>query len=307
MTESRAVSNLATTQRVSFSPGRVWTLASATVTQLMRMKILALPVLLCALVVTVAFAFPGQNPEQQLKSLKDWSFGAMQLASMIIAIVATALLLPRDLEDRTLYTILSKPVPRYEYLLGKLLGVLMLIAGGLVIVDVVFSAMLWLRQGMFLTQAVAALHAEKADSPENIAQLTAILAKQGLTWSIHLGLLAIFLKSAVITALSLTLSCLASSTLFTVVIAFCMTLVGHGHELLREYFIHGHTSAAVENLLATLLAILTPDLGVFDVTDNVVNGEVITLSAAGVMAGIAAMYLVGYAVVSHLLFVEKEL
>ena len=42
--------------------------------------------------------------------------------------------LPRDMEDRTLYTILSKPVPRFEYLIGKLLGVLLLIG----IVSVLF-------------------------------------------------------------------------------------------------------------------------------------------------------------------------
>jgi len=43
---------------------------------------------------------------------------------LVYSIAATALLLPRDVEDRTLYTILSKPVPRIEYLLGRLVGVL---------------------------------------------------------------------------------------------------------------------------------------------------------------------------------------
>jgi len=40
-------------------------------------------------------------------------------------IVATARLIPKDVEDATVYTILSaKPVPRFEYVLGKLAGVL---------------------------------------------------------------------------------------------------------------------------------------------------------------------------------------
>ena len=303
MTHSKTVSN----QRIWFSPVRVWTLAGATVTQLMRMKILGLPVLLSIIVVAAGFAFPGLSPDQQLKQLKDVSFAALQISSLIIAVVATALLLPRDLEDRTLYTILSKPVPRYEYLLGKLLGVLALIGGGLILMDITFSAVLWFRQSLLLSQAVAGLRAEKMDTPENIAQLSVIVAKQGLTWSVHFGIVAIFLKAAVVAAMALMVSCFASSTLFTVVIAACVTLIGHGHQLMREYFIHGHTSAAVENLLATLLAILTPDLGVFDVMDNVINGELLTLNAMGIMLGTAVMYLAGYGVVSHLLFVEKEL
>ena len=56
--------------------------------------------------------------------LKDVSLGAMSIFTSLLAIVATAQLLPRDLEDRTIYTILAKPVPRYEYLIGKLAGVL---------------------------------------------------------------------------------------------------------------------------------------------------------------------------------------
>jgi hypothetical protein len=273
----------------------------------MRMKILGFLVLFCVIVVAAGFAFPVMNPEQQLKLLKDVSFGALQLFSVVIAVVATALLLPRDLEDRTLYTILSKPVPRYEYLLGKLLGVLVLIGGGLILMDIAFSAVLWARQSLLLSQALAALHAEKGDTPENIAQMKAIVAKQGLTWNVHLGVLAIFLKSSVIAALALMISCFASSTLFTVVITFCVTIIGHGHELMREYFFHGKTTAAMENALSTLLAIVTPDLGVFDIVDNVINGEAVTAGAMGVMLGVAAMYLMGYGVVSHLLFVEKEL
>ncbi len=288
----------------SFSPARIWTLATATVTQLVRMKILAFLLVFCVIVVAAGFAFPVMNPEQQLKLLKDVSFGALQVFSIVIGIVATALLLPRDLEDRTLYTILAKPVPRYEYLLGKLLGVLLLIGAGLVIMDAAFSVILWLREKLLLSQMIAALNAQR---PEDIAQLEGIVAKQGLTWNLHLGVLAIFLKASVVSALALMISCLASSTLFTVVITFCIVIIGHGQGLLREYFLQGKMTAVLEQSLSALLAILTPDLGVFDVVENVIQGEVVTWAATQVMLGTAAMYLVGYCVVSHLLFVEKEL
>lgn len=293
--------------KVMLSPRRVWTLASATVTQLLRMKILAFLLVFCLLVVGAGFISPVMNAEQQLKLLKDVSFGALQLFSMVIGIVATALLLPRDLEDRTLYTILSKPVPRYEYLLGKLLGVLLLIGGGLLVMDLIFSLVLWLRQNLVLAQAISALRTEKSDTPENVAQLTAIVGQHGLTWNMHFGVLAIFLKASVVTGLALMISCFASSTLFTVVISFCVAIIGHGHALMREYFFHRHFSGTVEKLLSTLLAIITPDLGIFDIVDNVSNGELVSPDAVGILVGTTALYLVGYAVVSHLLFVEKEL
>ncbi len=291
----------------SFSPARIWTLAAATVTQLVRMKIMAFLVVFCVIVVAAGFAFPVMNPEQQLKLLKDVSFGALQIFSVVIAIVSTALLLPRDLEDRTLYTILSKPVPRYEYLLGKLIGVLLLIGAGLVLMDIAFSAVLWLRQSLVLVQSVAALKQEGVATPEAIAQLNEFVGKQGLTWNIHLGVLAIFLKASVIAALSLMISCFASSTLFTVVISLLVTIIGHGQGLIREYFFSEGMNQIIKKLGSAMLAILTPDLGVFDVLDNVINGEIVSAFSAGVMIGTAALYVTGYVLVSHLLFVEKEL
>jgi hypothetical protein len=63
----------------------------------------------------------------------------------------------------------------------------------------------------------------------------------------------------------------------------------------------------MKKLGSALLAIITPDLGVFDVLDNVINGELVSAFSAGVMVGTAAMYVTGYLLVSHLLFVEKEL
>ena len=48
----------------------------------------------------------------------------MSIFTSILAIVVTARMLPQDVDDRTVYTILAKPVPRFEYIVGKLLGVL---------------------------------------------------------------------------------------------------------------------------------------------------------------------------------------
>lgn len=305
MTDS---SSIATSRYRAFSPARIWTLATATLTQLMRMKVMGFVLVLCALIVAWGYAFPALNPEQQLNQLKSWSFAALQMYSFVLAIAATALLLPRDLEDRTLYTILSKPVPRHEYLIGKFLGVMLLVGGGLLVMDAAMSLVLWIRQNTLLVQITSGLKETGAQiSEQDVQQVKAMLAKQGLTWNLHVGLLAIFLKAAVLTSLTLLVSCFASSTLFSMVVTFCIFVVGHGHDLLRDYFLHGHVSSAVEKTLSALLAIITPDLAAFDVVDSVINGEIVSSQAAWMMTGMAGLYVVGYLVVSHLLFVEKEL
>lgn len=286
---------------------RVWTLACATATQLIRMKILAFLVLFCMLVVGAGFMFSVVNPEQQLGLIKTVSLGALQIFSIVIGIVSTALLLPKDMEDRTLYTILSKPVPRLEYLLGKLFGVLMLVGGGLVVMDAILSVVIWLRQDMVYEAAVRALEMDGQNTPESLARVREAVAQQGLTWNMHWAVYAIFLKAAVVTTMALLLSCIASSTLFTVMMSFCMVIIGHGEALLREAFFHPHLSSVAERSASLGLAMLVPDLAQFDVVDGVVEGQIVSWGAVADMTGIAALYLIGYVAVTHLVFVEKEL
>ncbi len=307
MSDATTSSAAAKTPKVRFSPQRVWTMAMATVTQLIRMKILAFLVLFCLLAVGAGFAFSVINPEQQLSLLKSVTLGALQIFSIVIGVVSTALLLPKDLEDRTLYTILSKPVPRFDYLLGKLIGVLMLIGGGLIVMDAILSLILWMRQSLLFDEAVNHLRMEKMDSAEAVTQMREIVARQGLTWNLHWAVWAIFLKATVVTTVALLLSSIASSTLFTIVITFCVTIIGHGEALIREFFFTPNLSGMTGRAAALLLAAICPDLAQFDIVDSVVNGEIVPWSAVLNMTSLAAIYVTVYMFITHLVFAEKEL
>lgn len=289
-----------------FSLGRIWTLATHTVTQLIRMKILIFLAVFAIIAVGAGFAFPAMSPEQQLKLLKDVSFGVLQIFSIVVAIAATSLLIPRDLEDRTLYTILSKPIPRYEYLIGKLLGVLLLLISGLLIMDVIFSSVVWLKQSFIIQAQLAALESEHQATPENVAAMKSYISKYGLNSSLHAGVWAIFLKASVITALTLMISCFASSTLFTIITSLAFAIAGHGQELIRTFFLP-QLSGIWKNGLSSLLALICPDLGLFDLVEPAIRGEIIPLGALLSVSGIALLYLVGYTTVAYLFFVEKEL
>ncbi len=281
----------------------------STVTQLVRMRILFFLLVFCLLVVGAGFAFSTVAQEQQMNLLKNVCFGALRFFASVMAIVATALLLPKDMEDRTLYTILAKPVPRVDYLLGKLLGVLVVIGCGLVVMDAMFSLVLWVRQGMVLQDALASLQQMQGAAPllEDVAKVTASVAQQGLTWGLHTATWAIFCQAAVLAGITLLISCIASSMLFTVMTSMCFAILGLGQELLRDYFMSGGSSWG-DRAAAAVLAVVCPDLGLFDpVVNAVVSGTPVILADVGIMTGFAALYVVGYMVVAHLVFVEKEL
>ena len=91
--------------------------------------------------------------QQEFQVLKDVSLGAISIFTSVLAIIATARLLPQDVEDRIVYTILAKAVPRFEYLIGKLLGVLVLLAISTAVMAALFLVVLYAREQSALADA----------------------------------------------------------------------------------------------------------------------------------------------------------
>ena len=52
----------------------------------------------------------------------DFGLGMLSLSSMAISLFLGVSLLSKEIESRTVYMIISRPVPRYAFILGKLLG-----------------------------------------------------------------------------------------------------------------------------------------------------------------------------------------
>src|SRR5438874_6980181 len=137
---------MSTPRHRAFSLSRIGAITSKTLTELVRLKVFYFLLLFALLLIGNSIFMARLSFQQEFQVLKDVSLGAMSIFTSLLAIVATAQLLPRDVEDRTIYTILAKPVPRYEYLIGKLLGVLSLIALSVVAMTALFFAVLFVRQ-----------------------------------------------------------------------------------------------------------------------------------------------------------------
>lgn len=304
--DSEAYSTELSRQHKAFSPSRVWAIAGNTFTQLVRMKVFYFLLIFSALIIGANLLFLSFTFEQELKILKDVSFGAMSLFASIFAIVGTALLIPKDMEDRTLYTILTKPVPRFEYLLGKLMGILLLIGVSILLMSLLFFTVLYIRQHGILAEKIASLprHASEAD----IESFRESIFSRGLQPELLLGVIAVFLKAAVAAGVALFVSTFASSTLFTIIVSLVVYFIGHAQSLaLDYYFTQGELHSAGQRFLAGLVGVVFPNFQLFNVTDGLTAGEVIPASLMARLVGLTAFYLTIYSLVSWMVFAKKEL
>ncbi len=78
--------------------------------------------------------------------MKDFGCGAIGLFGFAIALLSTAQLIPQELHNRTIYTILAKPVRRSEFLLGKFFGIVLLLALCVALMTLAFAASLYWQE-----------------------------------------------------------------------------------------------------------------------------------------------------------------
>ncbi len=283
-------------------------------TQLVRMKVFYfLAFFAVILIASNFFNLPQHHgPESVgahvLTSIKSWSLGSMTLFSVVLSIVATALLLPKDVEDRTLYTILAKPVPRMNYLAGKLLGVLSLVFVSLLIMDVLMVVILQMRTNFLLENQVA-LAVSSGWPASDIENLKSEILAQGPTLSLQGAVLAVFLRAVVIASFALLISTFSTSTLFTTIVSFLIYFIGHFQADARMIYMNqafGNDDGWLSQAIGLLVALVLPDFQIFNVIDAVIEGQLVPLMIMVKLAGVGLFYFGLYLFASWFIFAEKE-
>ncbi len=289
-----------------FSLGRAWIIARGTVTQLIRMKTLYFLLAFALIIVAFGNFSLGGTAAKELSTIKRACFGAMDSFAWMFAIISTALLIPRDQEDRTLYTILSKPVRRMEYLVGKLIGVLVVIGVFLALMFVVTSMILIARQSSFIGDELSAMDQNSRMSQEQrIAQIE-FIQRQGFRFELGISAIASFLKAAVIASVTILLSTFASSSLFTIVISLLVFLIGHFHSLANSFYKYHSGDNIIVQMLLKLVKILIPDFQLYAFSEGIVMGGAVIYPLVWQMGLITVGYLVVFLMLSALIFVDKE-
>ncbi len=290
-----------------FSPGRVAALAGVTFTELVRLKVFYFVVIFALALIASPLVFSELVFRDQFQMLRDVGLGAMSIFSSLLAILATAGLLPRDTEDRTLYTVLAKPMSRFEYLLGKWLGVVFLLALSLAIMATLFVGVLFLRERIVERETLR-LAASNGLAPEALAAQVRDLRAAAFTPGLGAVTLVVYAKSCLLAAMTLLISTFATSTIFTTVVAAAAYFIGHFQATARDAWLAGHPDASLGvRFFLGALVLVFPDLQLFNVVDETVAGVALPAALVAQTLGFGALYCVIYLLAAQCIFSVKEL
>jgi len=214
----------------------VWAIASLTFKEAIRNKILYL--LLCFSIVLTAFSWIiGQlTIGDELKIINDVSLGSIHFFGVLITILIGIGLVFREMEKRTVYLVLSKPVDRYQFLLGKYVGLAVTLFCILAVLGTVFYGILLLK------------HAASS-------RFLIVFYTTYLEW----------LLIAAVALLFSSFSTPLLSTMLTLAIFFA------GHLTQSLLLLERRITSEAANLVLSALYYVLPNLEVFNVRAKVVN------------------------------------
>ncbi|MEO0098356.1 MAG: ABC transporter permease subunit [candidate division WOR-3 bacterium] len=238
-----------------------------------RDKILIILIVLGLLLMASAKIVQPLALGEESKIIKDLGLSAINLVSVLIAIFVGGRLIYKEIEKRTIYIVLAKPIRRWEFILGKFFGLLL----------VLFISLLLLAIGFFLVLFFTRIPAD---------------------FSLLLPLLFLIFELSIITALALFFSTFVTpigASIFT----FLLYFVGHLTRDLKAF------AAMVKNpaltFLANLFYYLLPNLANFNIKGMVVHNVPIPLGVIIFTLVYGVIYTAGLLFLATLIFQRKDL
>src|ERR1035437_2600533 len=128
-------------------------IAAATFHEAWRRRFLSAILIFAVLSIASSWSLAYLQPGVELKLLIDIGLGSIRFFGMLIAIFLGVRLISDEIEKRTIHTILTKPVTRAQFLLGKFFGSLATVFSNLALMGLAFYVVFLIKAPAFMSNA----------------------------------------------------------------------------------------------------------------------------------------------------------
>lgn len=100
----------------------IFLIAGNTINGVLRGVVLKVLLILAALMIIGATSTSSLEPEEMRRTIMDAGLAIIAIIGALIAVLTGFTMIPSEIENRTAYPVLSKPVQRWQFVLGKFFG-----------------------------------------------------------------------------------------------------------------------------------------------------------------------------------------
>lgn len=250
----------------------IWVLANNTFREVIRDRILYALVIFALLLIGLSLALGQLSFAEQSRISANFGLSAIHLGAVVLAIFVGSNLVYKEIEKKTILTILVRPISRLQFILGKALGLTMVILTMMVGLGLILSLVFY-GLGMPIDE-----------------KLLIVLA----------GLLT---ESMVLLGLTILFS-MITTPLLVVAFSVCVFLIGHWHASLEFFANKGEN--AVLSPIAWFVKYFTPDLERVNWKDLVLYDQPINLASRGTSVAYGLAWFAFSVALAALLFRRKD-
>jgi ABC-type transport system involved in multi-copper enzyme maturation permease subunit len=225
-------------------------------------------VVFAVLLMVASYLISQMTAGQDLKIIKDLGLASIAIFGLLIAVFIGIGLVSKEVERKSVYGLVSKPISRPQFILGKFAGLILTLVVNIAAMTVAFyGVLLYMKLANPNVEVVAAA---PATDPRLLIAVGLILA-----------------ELMVVTALALFFSTFSSPLLATL-LTLGLWVAGHFNADLRN-FENVIDSAAIA-WVARVLYYVLPNLAPFDIKPEVVHGLPVTLRHVALTLTYAVVY-----------------
>ncbi|MBM3817397.1 MAG: ABC transporter permease [Acidimicrobiia bacterium] len=215
-----------------------------------RDRVLYILVAFAVLLISVSFLLGQLTAGQDVKIIKDLGLAAIATFGLLIAVFIGIGLVWKEVERKSIYSLLSKPIRRYEFILGKYAGLALTLFVNVAVMTLAFYAVLAFLNTRFPAPMRAAWPAPATDP--------------GMLLAIAL----IFVELLLVTAIALFFSTF-SGPFLSAALTLGLWVIGSFNADLRNFEAVLQSPAA--GWIARGLYYVLPNFAAFDVKAQVVH------------------------------------
>ena len=242
-------------------------------------------VLFSVLLIASSFLLGQLTAGQDVKIVKDLGLAAISVFGLFIAIFIGIGLVSKEVERRSIYALLSKPVSRSQFIAGKYLGLVLTLAVNITVMVVA----LYIVLGYLSWQETAEYKAVWDAPGPDPAMLKAVFL--------------IFIELMLVTALALFFSTF-STPMLSAVLTFGLYVAGHFNSDLKNFDKVVNSQAAV--WLSRGMYHVLPDLSAFDVKTEVVHGLDVPMGYLATTTAYGLAYVTALLLVATFIFSRRD-
>lgn len=264
---------------------RIRSVARNTFVEAIRDRVLYSLLLFAVLMILSSLVFASISAEQYNKIVKDLGLTAISLIGIMISVFLGMGLVYKEMEKKTVYNIFSKPIRRYEFILGKYLGLgftLLVVTAGMALILFLLVLYTELPNSSFITYYYGGHY---------FPEFFKAVYFEYLEFLVVIGIALVFSSF--------------TTPVLTVLLTFLLFAVGRFSSDIRLF------AEEVENpltgVLTEILYRVIPNLEKFDVRSEAVYGGNVSAELIIYTTAYAVIYAAALLVLSVIIFERREL